>query len=65
MNFSQAQVACEDRLANLASVVDGYEEGFVETLLFQNNLESAWIGLNDMKVSCNVLSFVDNRDVGF
>ncbi|KAJ8036748.1 Macrophage mannose receptor 1 [Holothuria leucospilota] len=49
MNFSQAQVTCEDRLANLASVVDGYEEGFVETLLFQNNLESAWIGLNDVK----------------
>ncbi|XP_072021157.1 lymphocyte antigen 75-like [Amphiura filiformis] len=43
--FTDAQAVCEGEMANLASLNDLYEEGFAEVVMFNNELESAWIGL--------------------
>ncbi len=49
--FTDAQATCEAEMANLASINDLYEEGFAEVVMFNNELESAWIGLQADEVS--------------
>ena len=56
--FSQAQAVCEAEMANLASLNDLYEEAFAEVVLFNNNLDSAWIGLQADPVSAKQLVFI-------
>ena len=50
MNFQAAQTACQSDGTNLASIIDSYEQAFVETQLHIMGDNPLWIGLADDKV---------------
>ena len=54
--YSDAKDMCEAEGAYLASIHDGYNEAFVETVMLKNGLPNVWIGLQK-DVSCS-MSFV-------
>ncbi|XP_071940909.1 macrophage mannose receptor 1-like [Antedon mediterranea] len=49
-DFASARQLCENQNSELASIPDGYEQVFVESLVYGNNNEPVWIGMIDMKV---------------
>ena len=46
--FSVAQSTCKAEGGYLSSVVDGYEEAIIETMMYMNNVDSAWLGMTDV-----------------
>ena len=50
MTFTQAQTACESDGTSLASIIDTYEQAFVETQLHSMGDNPLWVGLVDDKV---------------
>ncbi len=48
--FNEAKAFCEADNAYLASVYDGYEQAYIETQLYVNELQSAWIGMADVSL---------------
>ncbi|XP_022088435.1 uncharacterized protein LOC110978072 [Acanthaster planci] len=44
-SFDDALAQCKQDGASLPSVANGYQEGFMETLLFYYTIKDAWIGL--------------------
>ncbi|XP_072020400.1 macrophage mannose receptor 1-like [Amphiura filiformis] len=47
VGFNEAEAKCEADGATLASVYDGYEQAFIETQMYANDLTSVWIGMSD------------------
>ena len=45
--YEEARAVCEEDGTTLATIKDGYEEAFVETLMYTNGLRYVWIGLTD------------------
>ena len=45
MTYIEAMAMCESENAQLASVADRYQEAFVQTVLYNNRLQSMWLGL--------------------
>ena len=45
--YEAAKTVCEEDSTTLATIKDGYEEAFVETLMYTNDLDYVWIGLTD------------------
>ena len=48
--YDTARTMCENEGAFLASIGDGYDEAFVETVLLKNGYAAAWIGLRQNPV---------------
>ena len=46
-SYQEARAVCEEDSTTLATIKDGYEEAFVETLMYSNGLRYVWIGLTD------------------
>ena len=46
-SYSDARAFCEEDSTTLATIKDGYEEAFVETMMYTNTLDYVWIGLTD------------------
>ena len=51
MTFDMAMAQCQNESAELASFTDRYQEAFAQTTLYNNKLESMWIGLKQNEVS--------------
>ncbi|XP_790560.4 macrophage mannose receptor 1 [Strongylocentrotus purpuratus] len=45
LNYDEAEAACAKDNTHLATIVDAYDEAFIETLMYENGHDSAWIGL--------------------
>ena len=50
MTYDEAMAMCEAESAQLASLADPYQEAFVQTVLYNNRLDSMWIGLKQDEV---------------
>ena len=46
--FQEAAAMCEADGAYLSSVYDGYEQAYIETQMYLNEMATAWIGLADV-----------------
>ncbi len=53
MTYAMAKQTCEAENSELASVTDRYQEAFVKTVLYNNRLESMWLGLKHNEVRVN------------
>ncbi|XP_071488666.1 macrophage mannose receptor 1-like [Diadema antillarum] len=49
--FSDAEGVCVAEGTHLASITDAYEEAYLESVLYKEQLESAWIGLQILNQS--------------
>ena len=56
MTFDAAKTYCENDGTILATISDGYQEAFVETMVAKYGGEQLWIGLVDDEVSLHILS---------
>ncbi|XP_071824822.1 macrophage mannose receptor 1-like isoform X2 [Apostichopus japonicus] len=64
VDFNSAVTLCKDLVSNLATVVDGYEEAFLENMIFHKGLDSAWIGLTDAEHN-GIYKWVDDWPVWY
>ena len=54
MTYEMAMETCHNETAQLASFADRYQEAFAKTVLYNNRLDSMWIGLTTDAVSASV-----------
>ena len=51
MVYADAKTMCANENAALATIDDGYDEAFVETIMLNNGFGNVWIGLQADPVS--------------
>nr|XP_054750502.1 macrophage mannose receptor 1-like [Lytechinus pictus] len=51
LNYDEAETACAKDMTHLATIGDAYDEAFIETLMYENGHNSAWIGLRKQQDS--------------
>ncbi|XP_072020401.1 macrophage mannose receptor 1-like [Amphiura filiformis] len=48
LSYEEARATCEADGTTLATIKDGYDEAFIETMMNIDNVRNAWIGLQDL-----------------
>ena len=45
MTYTMAMETCQNETAELAFLADRFQEAFVQTVLYNNKLDSLWMGI--------------------
>ncbi len=48
LSYAEAKAKCEEDGTTLATIKDGWDEAFIETMMIIDDVRNAWIGLQDL-----------------